>query len=81
MGKIRGGGGVWGGPSFLEPPSKNLLGHSYEILNIPSESTTQAQSIGTLFGQIGSRGGGICGHVQKSEAHAIGCRQRGESRQ
>ena len=25
--------------------------------------------------------GGVCGHVQKSEAHTLGCRPRGESSQ
>ena len=65
MGPIGGGGGGGGSPGdsrvFLPPP-KNLLGHSYEILNISSESSAQAQSIGTLFGQIGLRGG-VCGLV------------------
>ena len=46
----RGGGGE---PSFLKPPSKNLLGHSYKILNTSAKSSAQAQSIGTLFEQIG----------------------------
>ena len=36
-------------------------------------SLAQAQSIGTLCEQIG--------HVQKSEAHALGCKLRGESSQ
>jgi hypothetical protein len=62
------------------PPPKNSLGHSYKILDISSESSAQTQSIGTLFEQIGFRGG-VCGHVQKSEAHALGCRPRGESSQ
>ena len=55
----RGGveGGVRGGPDLFRPPSKIALGHSYEILNISSESSAQAQSIGTLFEQIGLRGG------------------------
>jgi len=25
------------------------------------------------------KGGGVCGHAQKSEAHALGCKPRGES--
>ena len=53
-----GRGGPEGGP-FLDPPSKNLLGHSYETLNTSSESSAQAQSIGTLFGQIKLRGVGV----------------------
>ena len=58
------GGG--GGQSFFYPPSKTLLGHSYEILIILSDYLAQAQSIATLFELIGLRGG----HVQKSEARA-----------
>jgi UDP-N-acetylenolpyruvoylglucosamine reductase len=65
---------------FFGPPSKNLLGHSYEIFNISAESSAQAKSISILLEQIGLRGG-VCGHVQKSEAHALGCRSRGESSQ
>ena len=81
----RGGGGEGSGGirvfwTLPCPPSKNLLGHSYKILNISAESSAQAQSIGTLFEQIGLREGG-CGHVQKSEAQALGCRPRGWSSQ
>ena len=57
-----------------------LLGYSDDILNISPKSSAQAQSIGTLFEQIGLRGG-VGGHVQKSEAHALECRPRGESSQ
>ena len=42
---------------FSDPPFKNLLGHFYEILNISAEFSAQAQSIGTLFRQIGLMGG------------------------
>ena len=75
------GGGVGRGGSrvFWSPPPKKLLGHFYEIVIIYLESSAQTQSIGTLFEQIGL--GGVCGHVQKSEAHALGCRPRGESSQ
>ena len=31
MGPIGGGGGGWGGSVFFYPPTKFLLGHSYEI--------------------------------------------------
>ena len=75
-----GGGGGWGGSEFLGTPSRIFLGHFYEILNVSAESPAQAQSIGTLFEQIGLRGG-VGGHVQKSEAHALECRPRGESSQ
>ena len=57
------GGGEWGGAgggqTFLDPPTRKLLGHYYEILNMSSESSAQAQSIGTLFEQIGLRGGTV----------------------
>ena len=59
-GSNRRGGGGWGGSAFFGP--KDLLGHSYKILNIFAESSAQAQSIGTFLGQIGLRGG-VCGHV------------------
>ena len=80
IGRVRVGGLVGGGPEFFgPPPPKKLLGHFYEIVIIYLESSAQTQSIGTLFEQIGL--GGVCGHVQKSEAHALGCRPRGESSQ
>jgi len=70
------GGGLEGGQSFLAPPSKSLLGHSYEISNISSESSAQAQSIGTLLEQIGLWGGGLwtCPKVRGTRArvHAAG---------
>ena len=77
----RGGGG--GGSEFFRPPlsssppSKRFIGPLLRNLKISSKSLAQAQSIGTLFEQIGLRGGS--GHVQKSEAHVLGCRPRGES--
>jgi len=58
----RGGGAPRGGPSFWGGVSKTLLGHSFKILNISSESSAQAQSIGTLSSKL-SKGGGVCGHV------------------
>ena len=64
MSQIGGGGGV---QSFLDPPSKNLLGHPYEILNISSESSAQTKSIGTLFEQIGLREGSV--DMSKSQRH------------
>ena len=83
MSPIRGEGGWWGvegkftGFQFWDPPSRILLGHFQGTVNKSLESSAQAQSIGTLFEQIGLRGGS--GHVQKSEAHVLGCRPRGES--
>ena len=74
MGPIgEGGGGV---PSFLDPPSRIFLVHFLENINTSAESSAQAQSIGTLFEQIGFWGGlwtcpkvrGTCARVQ-----AAGC--------
>jgi len=48
-------GGGWGGVvprcgySFFGGGLQFFLGHSHGILNISSESSAQAQSIGTLF--------------------------------
>jgi len=67
MGPIE-GGEVWGVSELFGPPSKILLGHSYEKLNISSEYSAQSQSIGTLFEQIGLRGGGAV-DASKSQWH------------
>jgi hypothetical protein len=80
IGEGREGGGGGGVSSFWDPPSRILLGHFSEIIIIYLKSSAQTQSIDTLFEQFGLRGG-VCGHVQKSEAHALGCRPRGESSQ
>ena len=61
----RGGGPR--GPEFFGPPLQSLLGHSYETLNISSESSAQTQSIGTLFEQIGLREGSV--DMSKSQRH------------
>ena len=58
---------VRGGPMFFGPPLQSLLGHSYETLNISSESSAQTQSIGTLFEQIGLREGSV--DMSKSQRH------------
>jgi hypothetical protein len=55
MSQIGGGEGVWGGPDF------------FGNFNISSESSAQAQSIGTLFGQIGLRGGTV--DMSNSQRH------------
>ena len=47
------GGGFWGESEFFGPPTKNLLGHSYKIMEISAGSLAQAQSVGTLLKQIG----------------------------
>ena len=57
MGRIGEGGGSGVVPrcsfSFLEGGSLVFLGHFYGILGISSGFSTQAQSIVTLFGEIG----------------------------
>ena len=58
MGRIGGGGG-WGGSGFFGPPLQKFTG----VRNFKYTIGAQAQSIGTLFGQIGLRGG-VCGHFQ-----------------
>jgi hypothetical protein len=49
------------------PPSKNLLGHFYKFLNISSEPSAPAQSIGTLFERFGLKGGSV--DMSKSQRH------------
>ena len=53
MGRGGGGGVPRCGFGFLGGVSKLFLGHSHGILYISSESSAQAQSIATLFEQIG----------------------------
>jgi hypothetical protein len=57
MNPIREGGGGkignFGESNFLGPPSRKFLGHFYKISKISEEFSAQAQSIGTLFEQIG----------------------------
>jgi hypothetical protein len=80
MGPIRGEGGrggVRGGLEVFGPPSKNLLGHSYENLNPSAESSAQAQSTGTLFEQIGLRRGSV--DLSKSQRHTRSGAGRGVS--
>ena len=81
MGPIGGGEGGEGGgaQSFLDPPSKNLrslLRNFKYIIWIPSSSSVDWDPFWAIWVK-----GGVCGHVQKSEAHALGCRPRGESSQ
>ena len=61
------GGGVRGVSTFWDPSSRILLGHFPEIIFIYLESSAQAQSIGTLFEQIGLRGGSV--DMSKSQRH------------
>jgi hypothetical protein len=73
MSPIRGEGGWWGvegkftGFQFWDPPSRILLGHFQGTVNKSLESSAQAQSIGTLFEQIGLRGGAV--DMSKSQRH------------
>jgi len=65
------------GPSFSDPPSKKFLGHFYEILNKLAESSALAQSIGTLFEQIGLRAGSV--DISKSQRRTRSSAGRGVS--
>jgi hypothetical protein len=76
MGPI-GGGVVRGGPEFFGPPLQKFTGSLLQNLNTSSESSAQAQSIGTLFKQIGSRGGSAV--VFKSQRHTRSGAGRGVS--
>ena len=67
MGPIRGVGGS----------SNFFLGHFYGISNRSAESSAQAQSIGTLFEQIGLRGGSV--DMSKSQRHTRSGAGRGVS--
>ena len=69
MGPIGKGGGR-GGPEFLGPPHQNFTGPLLRKFKISSESSAQAQSIGTLFEQIGLRGWGLwtCPKVRGTRA-------------
>ena len=48
MGPI-GGGVVWGSPEFFGPPLQKFTGSLLRNINISSESSAQARSIGTFF--------------------------------
>jgi len=75
----RRGGGARGGTFFWGWSPKKDFGHFYGLSNISSDSWAQAQSIHTLFEQIGSRGGYV--DMSKGQRHALWCRPRGESSQ
>ena len=67
-----------GGDSiFWGPPSTILLGHFPENIVIYLESSAQAQSIGTLFKQIGLRGVSV--DMSKSQRHTRSGAGRGVS--
>jgi len=63
-------GGGRGSFDFLGPPSRILLGHFPEIIIIYLESSARKLSTGTLFEQIGLRGGGLwtCPKVRGTRA-------------
>jgi len=82
MGPI-GGGGVWVGSESLElpfaPPAKfngPLLRDFKYISGILSSNSVDWHPFEANWVK-----GRVCGHVQKSEAPALGCRPRGESSQ
>jgi len=63
--------------SFLDAPSQNLP----EFLIYHRNPQLKPSRLGPFLSNLGKRGGGVCGHVQKSEAQALGCRPLGESSQ
>ena len=72
----RGSGGC---PSFMPPLQKitrPLLQNFKYIIGILSSSPVDWHPFWTNWVK-----GGVCGHVQKSETHELGCRPRGESSQ
>jgi len=77
IGEGREGGGVRGVSTFWGPPSRILLERSSEIIIIYLESSAQAQSIGTLFKQIGLRGVSV--DMSKSQRHTRSGAGRGVS--
>jgi len=80
MGRIRGGGGVPGGVLDLfgrGPVFSGALPRNFKwIIRVLSSSPIYCHLFWANWAKEG-----VCGHVQKSEAHAFRCRPRGESSQ
>ena len=72
-----GGEGDGKGSTFWDPPTRILLGHFPEIIIIYLESSARELSIGTLFEQIGLRGGAV--DMSKSQRHTCSGAGRGAS--
>jgi len=75
------GEGLWWGVSrcgFSWGSLQFFLGHFHENLNIRILSSSPVDCHPFWADWVK---GGVCGHVQKSEAHALGCRPQGESSQ
>jgi len=73
----RRGVGPGGSRVFWTPPPK-ITGSLLRRVQVYHRNPRLKPSrLAPFFEQIGLRGG-VCGHVRKSEAHALGCRQRGE---
>ena len=72
-----GGEGDGKGSTFWDPPTRILLGHFPEIIIIYLESSARELSIGTLFEQIGLRGGSV--DMSKSQRHTCSGAGRGAS--
>ena len=79
MSNLRGGGVGWssGGVLFGGRGLQFFSGQLPRILNIPSESSAQAQSIATLFKQIGYKWGSV--DMSKSQRHTRSGAGRGVS--
>jgi len=69
-----------GGPEFFGPPLQKFTGSLLRkfkyIIGILSSKPVDWHPFWAYWIK-----GGVCGHVQKSEAHALRCRPRGESSQ
>jgi len=79
MSRIGGGGGPGGSNVFWTPPPKftgPLLRNFKYIIGILSSNPVDWHPFWANWVKRG-----VCGHVKKSEAHALGCRPRGESSQ
>ena len=73
-----GEGGERGGSEYFGPPLQKIFGALLQILSISAEFSAQAQSIGTLFEQIGLSKGVFVG-MSKSQRHTCSGAGRGVS--
>ena len=80
MRPIGGGGVVRGGPEFFGPPLQKFTGSLLQKFQYINEILGSSPVNWHPFWANWVKEG-VCGHVQKSEAHGLGCRPRGESSQ
>ena len=77
---VKSEGGGLGGAEFFGPPLQRFTGPLLQNLEYISGMFSSSPVDWHPFIANWVKGGG-CGHVQKSEAHTLGCRLRGESSQ